>query len=57
VVMDVQVWAPLAEEQVADAFAYIASERPEAAVKWSSLCSTSVAIWTSETLSPELDRR
>jgi plasmid stabilization system protein ParE len=55
--MDVQVWAPLAEEQVADAFAYIASERPEAAVKWSSLCSTSVAIWTSETLSPELDRR
>jgi toxin ParE1/3/4 len=28
------IWAPLAEEQVADAFAYIASERPAAAVKW-----------------------
>lgn len=28
------IWAPLAEEQVADAFAWIASERPAAAVKW-----------------------
>jgi toxin ParE1/3/4 len=28
------IWAPLAEEQVADAFGYIASERPAAAVKW-----------------------
>lgn len=28
------IWAPLAEQQVADAFAYIASERPAAAVKW-----------------------
>jgi toxin ParE1/3/4 len=28
------VWAPLAEEQVADAFAYIAAERPAAAIKW-----------------------
>jgi toxin ParE1/3/4 len=28
------IWAPLAEEQAADAFAYIASERPAAAVKW-----------------------
>ncbi len=28
------IWAPLAEEQVADAFAYIASERPAAAIKW-----------------------
>jgi toxin ParE1/3/4 len=28
------IWAPLAEEQVAQAFAYIASDRPDAAVKW-----------------------
>lgn len=28
------MWAPLAEEQVADAFAYIAAERPVAALKW-----------------------
>ena len=28
------IWAPLAEEQVADAFAYIAAERPAAALKW-----------------------
>ena len=28
------IWAPLAEQQVADAFAYIASERPAAAIKW-----------------------
>ncbi|MHB9149745.1 MAG: type II toxin-antitoxin system RelE/ParE family toxin [Thermoleophilia bacterium] len=28
------IWAPLAEQQVADAFAYITSERPAAAVKW-----------------------
>ncbi len=27
-------WAPLAEAQVADAFAYIAAERPAAALKW-----------------------
>jgi len=27
-------WAPLAEQQVSEAFAYIASERPAAAVKW-----------------------
>lgn len=27
-------WAPLAEEQVADAFAYIAAERPAAALRW-----------------------
>lgn len=28
------IWAPLAEQQVADAFAYIAAERPGAALKW-----------------------
>ena len=28
------VWARLAENQVADAFAYIAAERPSAALKW-----------------------
>ncbi|MDO8987710.1 MAG: type II toxin-antitoxin system RelE/ParE family toxin [Coriobacteriia bacterium] len=28
------MWAPLAEQQVVDAFAYIASERPAAAIKW-----------------------
>ncbi len=28
------VWTALAEDQVADAFAYIAAERPSAAVKW-----------------------
>ena len=28
------IWAPLAEEQVAEAFAYIAAERPAAALKW-----------------------
>jgi toxin ParE1/3/4 len=27
-------WAPLAEEQVASAFAYISAERPDAAVDW-----------------------
>lgn len=27
-------WAPLAEQQVAEAFAYIAAERPAAALKW-----------------------
>jgi toxin ParE1/3/4 len=27
-------WSPLAEEQVADSFAYIAAERPAAAVRW-----------------------
>jgi plasmid stabilization system protein ParE len=27
-------WAPLAEEQVAEAFAYIAVERPAAALRW-----------------------
>jgi plasmid stabilization system protein ParE len=27
------IWAPLAEQQVADAFAYIAAERPGAALK------------------------
>lgn len=27
-------WAPLAQSQVADAFAYIAAERPAAALKW-----------------------
>ncbi|MDP2182891.1 MAG: type II toxin-antitoxin system RelE/ParE family toxin [Actinomycetota bacterium] len=27
-------WAPLAEAQVAEAFAYIAAERPAAALKW-----------------------
>jgi len=27
-------WAPLAERQVADAFAYIAAERPDAALGW-----------------------
>lgn len=28
------IWAPLAEEQVAEAFAYIAAERPAAGLKW-----------------------
>jgi toxin ParE1/3/4 len=28
------VWTALAEDQVADAFAYIAAERPSAALKW-----------------------
>jgi toxin ParE1/3/4 len=28
------IWAPLAEEQVAEAFAYISAERPAAALKW-----------------------
>jgi toxin ParE1/3/4 len=28
------IWAPLAEDQVADAFAYIAADRPAAALKW-----------------------
>ena len=28
------IWAPLAEEQAADAFAYVASERAATAVKW-----------------------
>jgi toxin ParE1/3/4 len=28
------IWAPLAQEQVADAFAYIAADRPAAALKW-----------------------
>ena len=28
------VWAPLAEAQVAEAFAYVAAERPAAALKW-----------------------
>lgn len=28
------VWARLAEDQVADAFAYIAAERPSAALRW-----------------------
>ena len=28
------VWTPLAESQVADAFAYIAADRPAAALKW-----------------------
>jgi toxin ParE1/3/4 len=27
-------WAPLAQDQVADAFGYIAAERPCAALKW-----------------------
>ncbi|MBE0417789.1 MAG: type II toxin-antitoxin system RelE/ParE family toxin [Coriobacteriia bacterium] len=27
-------WAPLAENQVADAFTFIAAERPSAALKW-----------------------
>lgn len=28
------IWAPLAREQVADAFAFISAERPSAAVRW-----------------------
>ena len=28
------IWAPLAEDQVAEAFSYIAAERPAAALKW-----------------------
>lgn len=28
------IWAPLAREQVADAFTYISAERPSAAVRW-----------------------
>ena len=28
------IWAPLAQEQVADAFAYIAADRLAAALKW-----------------------
>ncbi|MGV8083565.1 MAG: type II toxin-antitoxin system RelE/ParE family toxin [Coriobacteriia bacterium] len=28
------IWAPLAREHVAQAFAYIAAERPSAAVRW-----------------------
>jgi plasmid stabilization system protein ParE len=28
------IWAPLAREQVADAFAYISAERPPAALRW-----------------------
>lgn len=28
------IWAPLAEAQVAEAFAYIAAERPAVALKW-----------------------
>ena len=28
------VWAPLARERVAEAFAYIAADRPSAAAKW-----------------------
>ncbi|HEY5433515.1 MAG TPA: type II toxin-antitoxin system RelE/ParE family toxin [Coriobacteriia bacterium] len=28
------IWASLVEEQVAEAFAYIAAERPAAALKW-----------------------
>ena len=28
------VWTPLAESQVADAFAYIAADRPATALKW-----------------------
>jgi len=27
-------WAPMAEDQVADAFAYIAAEHPAAALRW-----------------------
>jgi toxin ParE1/3/4 len=27
-------WAPLAREQTADAFAFIAAERPSAAIRW-----------------------
>ena len=28
------IWTPLAEQQVADAFAYIAADRPDAALAW-----------------------
>ncbi len=28
------IWAPLAREQVADAFTYISAERPSAALRW-----------------------
>ena len=28
------IWAPLAEQQVAESFAYIAAEHPVAAVRW-----------------------
>lgn len=28
------IWAPLAQEHVSQAFAYIAAERPSAAVRW-----------------------
>jgi len=28
------IWAPLAREQVADAFAFMSAERPAAAVRW-----------------------
>jgi len=28
------IWAPLAREQAADAFAYISAERPSAALRW-----------------------
>ncbi|MCX6363392.1 MAG: type II toxin-antitoxin system RelE/ParE family toxin [Actinobacteria bacterium] len=28
------IWSPLAEEQVAESFAYVAAEHPAAAVRW-----------------------
>jgi len=28
------IWSPLAREQVAEGFAYIAAERPKAAIRW-----------------------